>query len=144
MRAASPSLFDGAHDVGLCDLRAPAGLGPGSEDPLPAFEARDVLAERLAQQLATTAPFRPSDAIDLACERRRERDRDCPRRRHSAHSNTLSYTDRDTTHLVLGHTSLCANRPRDNESLLCRTGWPRRGAVERSRKFAVIELCDSG
>lgn len=79
---ASPSLFHGAKDFGLGDPHAPSGLPPGGEDALPALEPCDVLAERLAQELAATAPFRPSDAIDLARECRRERDRDSAGRSH--------------------------------------------------------------
>jgi len=49
-RAAAPSaLRDDTQDVRLGNARTPRGLRTGGEDTLPSFEARDVLAEGLAQ-----------------------------------------------------------------------------------------------
>jgi len=71
-RPRSPSCFDCADDLVFCRTRSPRSLSPGREDPLPALESGDVLAECFAQQLAPTPALRTRHAIHFASQARRQ------------------------------------------------------------------------
>ena len=69
-------LFHNSCHVGFLRATPAARLAASREDPLPTLEPADVLPERLAEELTATPALRASDAVDLTCKGRGQRDRD--------------------------------------------------------------------